>query len=333
MNLSINYLGLELSNPIVVGASPLSRNVDVAKQCEAAGAGAIVMYSLFEEQLLAEQRATDRAMRDVADSFAEAVSYFPEQEDFEVGPDEYLELLGKLKRSLSIPVIASLNGTTRGGWLRYAQMMQQAGADAIELNTYGLATETSVPGSAIEDQLVLLVRELKERISIPLTVKLSPFYSSLPHLALRLTDAGAGGLVLFNRFLQPDLDVENLEVVRVNLSDESELLLRLHFAAILFGRVGCDLTVSGGAHSALDIVKAIMAGASTVQMVSALLRNGPQHIARVKADLNRWLVDHEYESVAQMRGSMSLLRCPDPGQYVRQNYMQLLDNWRAASSK
>jgi dihydroorotate dehydrogenase (fumarate) len=328
MNLKTDFLGCTLDNPLILGASPISHDVDKARRLADAGASAIVMYSLFEEQIVREQLAINRALDEPAEAFAEATSYLPEPEGLSIGPDRYLEQIRKLKRALPIPLIASLNGVSEGGWIKYAKLMEIAGADALELNTYNLATDPAVSGAEIETRTLQLVREVRKQVKIPLAVKISPFYTSLPQMAQRLADAGADAIVLFNRFYQPDIDVENLEVVRLQLSDSSELLLRLHWLAILYGRVSATLAVTGGVHVATDVVKSVMAGASGVQLVSSVLRGGPQALRTLLSDLKQWMEEHEYESLDQMRGSMSLLKAPDPAAYVRDNYMQVLASWR-----
>lgn len=328
MDLTTTYMGYTLANPIVVGASPLSWDLDKARRCADAGAGALVMYSLFEEQIVREQLAINRALYDSAEGFPEAITYLPEPEELNLGPDRYLEQIRKLKRNLPIPIIASLNGTTEGGWVKYARLIEQAGADGLELNTYNLVTEPRMSGADVEAHTVQLVREIRKSIRIPLAVKLSPFYTALPNFAERLSSAGADTLVLFNRFYQPDIDTDNLEVIRVNLSDSAELLMRLHWMAILFGHVDAELAVTGGVHTHKDLIKCVMAGASAVQMVSALLKHGPTHVRSVLVDLRQWLGEREYESVDQLLGTMSLIKCPDPAQYVRDNYMQVLHSWK-----
>jgi dihydroorotate dehydrogenase (fumarate) len=328
MDLSTKYLGLELSHPLMPGASPLAADLDKVKRLEDAGASAIVMHSLFEEQLLREELATHEAMETPAESFAEALSYFPASDEFRMGPDEYLEQVRKIKAAVGVPVIASLNGLTAGGWVKHARRMVEAGADAIELNVYSLATDPDEEGAAIEQQTLELVKTVKQVANVPVAVKLSPFYSSLPHFAQRLTAAGADGLVLFNRFYQPDIDIEALEVSRtLELSDPTELLLRLRWLAILSGRGQASLAVSGGVHSAADAIKAIMAGAHAVQVVAALLQHGPEHLRAMRQELSHWLESHEYESLEQMQGSMNLSRSPDPSAYERANYMHILQAW------
>ncbi|MBM3286115.1 MAG: dihydroorotate dehydrogenase-like protein [Candidatus Eisenbacteria bacterium] len=330
MDLSTKYLGLDLAHPLMPGAAPFVADLDTVRELEDAGASAIVMNSLFEEQIVAEQLAQHRAVDAHAESFAEAASYFPKPMEYSLGPEEYLGQLRKIKESVKVPVIASLNGTTKGGWLDYARLMQEAGADALELNIYYLATDPSETSSQVEDREVDIVRELKKSIRVPIAVKLSPFYSSLPNFASRVVGAGADGLVLFNRFYQPDINVEELEVERsLNLSDSNELLVRLRWLAILSGNVNASLAVTGGVHTTSDAIKAIMTGADAVQLVSSLFLKGMGHLKTMREGLERWLEEHEYESLSQMRGSMNLLRCPDPESYERANYMHILQSWRA----
>lgn len=327
MRLSTPYLGLQLDNPFMAGASPLADDLGAVKRLEDAGAAAIVMYSLFEEQIFLELERAASYIDRPAESFPEALSYFPRTEDFKfrLGPDEYLEQIARIKRAVDIPVIGSLNGVTPGGWMDYAQRIEEAGADALELNVYFLSTNPDETGEDVENRTLQLLRGVKASVGIPVTVKLSPFFSSLPHFVRRLETDGADGVVLFNRFYQPDIDVEELELApKLKLSDSSELLLRLRWLAILSGRVKLSLAVSGGVHTATDAIKAIMAGAHGVQMVSALLRNGPEHLGRVKEEVTVWMKEHDYESVDQMRGSMSLLRCPDPSAVERANYLRVL---------
>jgi dihydroorotate dehydrogenase (fumarate) len=331
MDLRTTYLGLPLSSPILPGASPLAHDLDTVRRLEDAGASAIVMHSLFEEQIEREGLSTLRAFDLHADSGAEATSYFPAPGDFALGPDQYLEHVRRIKAAVSVPVIASLNGTSNSGWTEYARLIQDAGADALELNTYQLATSLWRAGDAIEKEMLGIVRAVKRAITIPIAVKLSPFYTSLAHVARQLDELSVNGLVLFNRFYQPDLDVEQLTVVpSLKLSDSSELLLRIRWLAILSGRLQASLALSGGAHTPLDVVKGIMAGADAVQVVSALLANGPEHIRALRDGLEAFMVMNEYESLAQMRGSMSLASCPDPSAFERANYMRVLQSWRPA---
>jgi len=328
MDLSTTYLGFKLPHPLMPGAGPLADNLDGVRRLEDAGASAIVMRSLFEEQLIAEGLATHESMDGPAESFAEALSYFPTPEEFVLGPDEYLEQIRKIKQAVRVPVIASLNGATLGGWLDYAKQMQQAGADALELNIYYVATDMAEPGEAVVQRTVDMVAAVKKAVTIPVAVKLSPFYSSLANVAKQLDAVKVDGMVLFNRFYQPDIDVEDLKVESsLTLSHSGALLMRLRWLAILSGRVHASLAVTGGVHTCLDAVKAIMCGAQAVQMVSALLENGPQQLARVRSEVSQWLQDHEYESLKQMQGSMSLLKCPNPKAFERANYAHILQSW------
>ncbi len=330
MDLSTVYLGLRLPNPLMPGASPLVDAVDTVKRLEDAGAAAIVMHSLFEEQIVQEQLTTIHYMEVHAESFSEALSYFPRPPEFALGPEQYLAQIARLKKAVQIPVIASLNGTTTGGWVDYARRMQEAGADALELNVYYLATDAEEPSAAVEQRMIDILRAVKQTVTIPVGVKLSPFFSSLAHVAAALDAAGADGLILFNRFYQPEIDVEHLEVVpRLELSSSSELLLRLRWLAILSDRVRASLAVTGGVHTAIDAIKALMAGAHAVQMVSALLRHGPGYLRIILREMEYWLEEHEYTSLRQARGSMSLSRCPDPGAFERANYIRVLQGWRA----
>jgi len=333
MDLSTTYLGLELPHPFMPGASPMVEDLDTVKRLEDAGAAAIVMNSLFEEQIVAEQVFSHQAIDVPADSYAESLSYFPNPEEFVLGPDEYVEQLARIKRAVKVPVIASLNGTTLGGWLGYAKLLEQAGADAIELNVYGLAVDDAQSAESIEQETLAMVREVCSEVKLPLAVKLSPFYTALTHFGVRLAKEGADGLILFNRFYQPDIDVENLEVAHVlRLSDSSELPLRLRWIAALSGQVDCSFAVSGGVHTPLDALKAIMCGAHAVQMVSALLKNGPEHLAKVREGVQAWLEEHEYQSLRQAQGSMNLAHCPDPAAYERANYIHVLQSWTGDKS-
>lgn len=331
IDLSCEYLGLKLAHPLVPGASPIVDDIDLVLRFEDAGAPAIVMHSLFEEQIEGEAGGIRRAWEESAESGPEAVSYLPSPEMYALGPEEYLGQLGRIKERVRIPVIASLNGSTAGGWLRYARLLEETGADALELNVYRLPTEPDESGAEVEERAVEIVRAVRRSVRIPLAVKLSPYYSALPHLAARLHEAGADGLVLFNRFLQPDLDVETLEVTpRMPLSTSAELVLRLRWLAILGGgRLGTlSLAASGGVHTAVDAVKALMAGAHVTQMVSALLQGGPRYLSIVRTELREWLEAHEYRSIAQLHGSLSLARCPDPAAFERAQYMRMLQGWR-----
>jgi dihydroorotate dehydrogenase (fumarate) len=329
MDLSTKYLGLDLASPLMPGASPLVDDLGMVRRLEDAGASAIVMHSLFEEQILSEEREA-RLLESHQESHAEAVSYLPDPGIFTLGPDEYLEQVQRIRRAVAVPVIASLNGTTPSSWIEYARLIEQAGAHALELNVYELATDPLEEGEEVERRALETAEAVKGSVSIPVAVKLSPFFSSFANLAARLDKAGADGLVIFNRFYQPDIDMEALDVLpTVRLSDSGELLLRLRWLAILSGRVRASLAVTGGVHTAEDAVKAVMAGAHAVQMVSALLKRGPEHLRRVRDEMAQWMEEHAYESLAQMRGSMSLVRSGNPAALERANYMRVLQSWRA----
>jgi dihydroorotate dehydrogenase (fumarate) len=329
MDLSTTYLGFSLPSPLMPGASPLVDDLDTVKRLEDAGASAIVMHSLFEEQITREQLASVRNILAHENSFAEALSYFPRVDEYALGPDRYLEQIQRIKAMVGVPVIGSLNGTTPEGWLAYAKQIQEAGADAVEINFYHVATDPKETGADVERRLIEVVRLVKAAVTIPVAVKVSPFFSSLPHLAQQLDGLGADGLVLFNRFYQPDIDPEALEAVpRLNLSTSDDLLLRVRALATLSGRVKASLAATGGVHTSLDALKAVMAGAHAVQMVAALLQHGPQHLRVVREELARWLEDHEYASLRQAQGSMSLEHCPDPEAFERGNYMRVLQTWR-----
>jgi dihydroorotate dehydrogenase (fumarate) len=329
MDLSTSYLGFKLPHPLMPGASPLVDDLDGVRRLEDAGAAAIVMRSLFEEQIAREQVATFVHTESHGYSFAEALTYFPSPDAFVLGPEEYLDQLRRIKQAVSVPVIGSLNGYTSGGWLEYARLMQEAGADALELNVYHLATDPEEDATSLERRAVEMVQAVRGAVRIPVAVKLSPFYTALAHFTHRLDAAGADGLVLFNRFYQPDIDVEELQVRRaLRLSHPSELALRLRWLAILSGKLKASLAVSGGIHGVVDVVQAVMTGAHAVQVVSALLLRGPSYLQALREGLVRWLEEHEYHSLRQMQGSMSLETCPDPRVYERANYMLMLQSWR-----
>jgi dihydroorotate dehydrogenase (fumarate) len=330
MDLKTEYLGLRLESPLMAGASPLADNLDSVRRLADAGASAIIMRSLFEEQIENELGEVV-SIESHENSFPEAMTYMPRAAEFVFGPDEYLEHVRRVKEAVGLPVIASLNGITAAGWLRYAKLIEQAGADALELNVYYLATDPAEESAAVERRTVDIVRAVRTAVKIPIAVKLSPFFSALPHFARELERAGANALVLFNRFYQPDIDAVNLEAEpTLHLSDPSELLLRLRWLAIVKPGVGIPLAVSGGVHSGLDAVKAVMAGASAVQLVSALLMKGPAHLAVLRSEMERWMQENEYASLRQMLGNMSLAKCPDPSAFSRANYMRILQSWRAA---
>lgn len=329
MDLKTTYLGLELEGPLMPGACPLSENLDTVRKLEDAGASAIVMLSLFEEQIVREQLAMQKSIDGHAESFGEATSYFPDLPDLEMGPEEYLEKIRRTKAAVGIPVIGSLNGYTPGGWTDYAKKIQDAGADALELNVYFVGHDSAETGEALETRTVQIVEEVKRVVDIPVAVKLGPFFSCFANLAGRLDKAGADGLVLFNRFYQPDFDIDNMEVTpNLQLSTSYELRLRLRWLALLHGRVGASLAVTGGVHTGIDAVKAVMAGAHAVQVVSALLANGPEHLKKIKADMTAWMAQHEYESASDLRGSMSLEGTDDLAGLTRSNYVQILKSWK-----
>jgi dihydroorotate dehydrogenase (fumarate) len=332
MNLSTTYLGLKLENPIVVGASPFCDSVDTARQLQDAGAAAVVMRSLFEEQIEAEIKAMTHHIDLPAESNAEATSYFPNFSEYQLAPDQYLRQIELLKKSLSIPVIASLNGARLGGWIDYARRFESAGADAIELNLYQLVTRAEIAGDEVEADLREIVHLVSESVKIPVSVKLSAFHTSPANFVLSLEHAGAAGVVLFNRFYQPDLDLEEMEVVpHLRLSDTSELLMRLRWLAIISPQLRGSLAASGGVHSAQDILKAVFAGAHAVQLVSVLLQNGPRFIPVLLDGINKWMGDHGYSSVNEFRGAMNLRRCPDPSAFERANYIRILQTWRISA--
>jgi dihydroorotate dehydrogenase (fumarate) len=328
MDLTTRYLGFDLAHPFMPGASPMVDDLDTVRRLEDAGAAAFVMHSLFEEQLVGEEMAVHHFTEEPAHSFGEAMTYMPSPDEYRLGPHEYLEQLRKIKDAVNVPVFGSLNGTTPGGWLEYSQLIVDAGADALELNLYQVAADPELSGRDLESRSWEMVREVVSALDVPVAVKLSPFYSSLSHFAAQLDDIGVGGIVLFNRFYQADIDVEELEAQRsLQLSDSSELLLRLNWLGILSGQVKADLAVSGGVHTLLDAIKAIMTGAAAVQMVSALLERGPSYLGEMRRATAQWLEEHEYDSLHQMVGSMNLRRCPDPSAYTRANYLKILQGW------
>ena len=329
MDLSTSYLGLKLKNPLVPSASPLSRTIDGVKRMEDAGAAAIVMYSLFEEQIHHEAAELDHYLSYGTQSFAEALSYFPEHGEYNLGPDEYIEHIRKAKDAVDIPIIGSLNGISTGGWIQYAKKIQDAGADALELNVYYIPTDPKLSGAAVEQRYLDVLKAVKSTVTIPVAMKLSPFFSSMAHMAAQLDAAGADGLVMFNRFYQPDLDIEQLEVVpNVTLSTSQAIRLPLRWVAVLYGRVKASLAATSGVHSAQDVVKLLMAGADVTQLCSSLLLHGPGRIAEILQELDRWLLEHEYTSVKQMRGSMSQKSVADPSAFERANYMKALNRFK-----
>ena len=329
MDLRTTYLGLTLEHPLVPSASPLSYTLERIKQLEDAGAPAVIMHSLFEEQIDQQSQALDHYLDYGSESFAEALSYFPDTHDYNVGPDSYLELIRSAKEATDIPIIGSLNGVSPGGWTRYAQMMQQAGADALELNIYYIPTNPELSSSEVEQRYLQVLRDVREFVTIPLAVKLSPYFSAMGHTATQLSRAGADALVLFNRFYQPDFDLETLEVVpHLVLSQSNELTLPLRWVAILYGRVACDFAITSGVHTHYDVLKAMMAGAKVAMTASELLQNGLGRIGAIRDAMTQWMEEHEYSSVAQMQGSMSQLHVQDTSAFERANYMKTLQSWQ-----
>src|SRR5216684_994954 len=325
LDLTTTYLGLQLKNPLVVSASPLSKKVDMVRRLEEAGAAAVVMYSLFEEQITHESHELDHYLERGTHSYAESLNYFPDLDDYNLGPEPYLEHLHRIKRAVSIPVIGSLNGVSTGGWVEYAHKIEQAGADALELNIYYLSTDINLSAAELEQRYVDLVRDIRARVRLPLAIKLSPFFTSLPHMAKRLVKAGANGLVLFNRFYQPDFDLEELEVIpNLELSTSHELRLPLRWIAILYGRIETDFALTSGVHTAQDVLKAVMAGASVAMTTSALLEYGIGRLTHILTDLQAWMEEHEYESVTSMKDSMSQRAVAEPAAFERANYMKAL---------
>jgi dihydroorotate dehydrogenase (fumarate) len=329
-DLSTTYLGLNLKNPIVASASPLSRKIDRAKKLEEAGISAIVMYSLFEEQIIHESLELDHYLNRGSESYAEALSYLPDGGMYAIRPEKYLNHVTGLKKALNIPVIGSLNGVSKGGWTSYARRIEEAGADALELNMYYIATDPDMTSGNIEEMQVELVAEVKSAIKIPLAVKISPFVTSVPNFTRRLVEAGADGLVLFNRFYQPDFDLEDLEIVHsLDLSTSADLRLPLRWISILHGKVNTDFALTSGVHTYTDVLKAMMAGAKVAMMASNLLQFGEQAAGSILTYLESWMKDREYESIRQMQGSMSQKSVKEPEVFERANYMKVLNNFRS----
>ena len=329
MDLTTTYLGLTLSSPLVVGAAaPLTEDIDQIKRMEDAGAAAVVLHSFFEEQLRQERLELHHHLTQGTESYAEALTYFPEPEIFHVGSEEYLNHIRKAKEMVNIPVIASLNGSTVGGWIDYAQQIEQAGADALELNIYYVPTDMNITGVQVEQNYVDILRAVKSEVNIPVALKLSPFFSNMANMAKRLSDAGADGLVLFNRFYQPDIDIEALEVQpNVLLSTPQALRLPLRWIAILYGRISADLAATSGIHKATDVLKMLMAGAKVTMLVSVLLRHGIEHLSDIEQTMRQWMEEHEYESVQQLQGSMSQRHCPDASAFERAQYMKAIQTY------
>ncbi|MCC6763668.1 MAG: dihydroorotate dehydrogenase-like protein [Deltaproteobacteria bacterium] len=328
IDLGTTYLGHALRSPLVMSAGPLGEHVDTIRAAEDAGVGAVVLPSLFEEQIDIETHDLDHHLTHGTESYAEALSYFPEVGAYRIGPDAYLDHVARVKAAVDVPVIGSLNGVSSGGWVQYARLIEEAGADALELNVYFIPTDPDLDGAAVERMYAELVRDVRAAVGIPVAVKLGPFFSAMAHVARRLVAAGANGLVLFNRFYQPDLDVERLEVTpNLQLSTPDELRLRLRWVAILRGRVDADLAVTGGVHDAIDVLKSMMAGASAAMMTSALLLHGVGHLAAVRDALVRWMEEHEYASIRQMQGSMSQRAVAEPAAFERANYLHVLRSY------
>ena len=328
VDLSTTYLGLQLKNPLVASASPLSKKIDSVRRLEDAGISAVVMYSLFEEQITHESLELDHFLNQGTYSNPEAQTHFPDMESYNIGPEKYLELIQKIKQAVSIPVIGSLNGISAGGWVDYAHKIQEAGADALELNMYDIPTDEMITAAELEKGYVELVKEVHAKIHIPLAVKLSPFFTSLPNMAKRLVDAGASSLVLFNRFIQPDLDIETLDVIpNLMLSTSDELRLPLRWVAILYVHVQADLALTGGVHTSKDALKAIMAGANVAMTASELIAHGPDCTGPILTGMQTWMEQYEYESIQQMRGSMSQKAVADPAAFERANYMKALKSY------
>jgi dihydroorotate dehydrogenase (fumarate) len=328
MNTETTFMGLSLKNPLVASASPLSREIDHIRHMEDEGAAAVVLYSLFEEQIDAESQSFDYFLSRTEDFHAEAGSYFPEMVGYNRGPEGYLEHIAAAKQAVDIPVIASLNGVSPGGWVRYARLMEEAGADGLELNIFFIPTDPNQTGDQVENTYIEVVQEVRRNLNIPLAVKLGPYFSAMGNMIRRLDEAGADSVVLFNRFYQPDFDLEALEVVpSLNLSTPEELRLRLHWAAILYGRIKADIAITGGVHTGYDLLKSIMAGAAVGCVTSALLWHGIGQMQKILSEMREWMEEREYESVNEMRGSMSQRSVPDPHAFVRANYMKVLQSY------
>lgn len=329
MNLTTNYMGMMLRHPIVPSASPLSEGLGGIRALEDAGAAAIVMHSLFEEQINEENHLLDHYLSYGIESFGEALSYFPDMHAFLIGPDEYLNLLSRAKEAVDTPIIGSLNGVSSGGWVEYARKIEQAGADGLELNVYFISTDPHLTGAEVERMYLDVLQDVRRSVSIPGAMKLSPFFSATANMAHRLAGAGADALVLFNRFYQPDFDLERLEVVpHLVLSNSDELRLPLRWIAILYDRIQVDFAITSGVHTHLDVIKGVMAGAKVTMMASELLQNGVGRIGEILEEMARWMEEREYESVAQMRGCMSQMAVAEPAAFERANYMKVLHDWR-----
>ncbi len=330
MDLKTKYLGLELKNPVVPSASPLSSDVDTVKKMEDSGAAAVVMYSLFEEQIVHEQEELDAFLSQGTDTFAEALSYFPKPDEFHnLQAEDYLEQVRRLKEAVDIPIIGSLNGVSAGGWIDYAKKIEEAGADALELNIYYIPTDPEMTAEKVEEMYIEDLQRVKKAVSIPVAVKLGPYFTAFANMAKKLDRAGADGLVVFNRFYQPDIDLETLDVKHdLEFSTSYELRLPLRWIAILYGNIKASMAATTGIHTAEDVLKAVMAGADAAMTASALLQKGVEHISMILTDLQEWMEAHEYESIEQMKGSMSLKSLAEPAAYMRANYMKTLHSIR-----
>jgi dihydroorotate dehydrogenase (fumarate) len=328
VDLTTTYIGLTLKNPLVASASPLSKKLSAVRHLEDAGAAAIVMYSLFEEQITHEENELDHYLERGTHAYAEALSYFPDLDTYNMEPEPYLEHLFRVKQAVHIPVIGSLNGISTGGWVEYAQKIEQAGADALELNIYYLPTDPNLSSTELETEYLHLVKDVRAKVTIPIALKLSPFFTSLPNMAKRFVEAGANGLVFFNRFYQPDFDLETLDVVpNLELSTSRELRLPLRWIALLYGRIQADFALSSGVHTAQDALKAMMAGASVAMMTSTLLEYGINRLTEIRVEMEHWMEEHEYESITFVRGSMSQQAVAEPAAFERANYMKMLNSF------
>ena len=329
MDLTTTYMGMTLKHPIVPSASPLSKNLDMIRRLEDAGSSAIVMYSLFEEQIATESQMLDHYLTYGTESFSEALSYFPQMENYNVGPHEYLDLIRSAKQAVDIPIIGSLNGVSTGGWIEYARHIEDAGADGLELNVYYIPTDPFMDSTEIEQMYLDVVHDVKKTVTIPVAVKLGPYFTSYANMAMRLKQAGADALVMFNRFYQPDIDLELLDVVpNLALSSSHEMRLPVRWVAVLFGRVPVDMAITSGVHGYEDVLKGVMAGANVMMMASELLQNGERRVAEILEGLRIWMEEHEYDSIQQMRGSMSQQNVSEPAAFERANYMKVLQSWR-----
>jgi len=328
MDLTTNYLGMTLKNPLVPSSSPLMRTLESLRAMEDAGAGAVVLHSLFEEQITQESHTLNHYLTQGVESHPEALSYFPEASEYKTGPDEYLEHIQRAKKALDIPVIASLNGVSTGGWVKYAKQIEEAGADALELNVYYIPTDPNLTGNEVEQIYLDVLKDVKTAVNLPIAMKLNPYFSSMANTARNLADAGAGSLVLFNRFYQPDFDLDNLEVVpNLKLSTSTELRLPLRWIAILYGQVNTDLALTTGVHTVTDALKGVAAGAAVTMVASELLRNGINRLQVLRMGVEEWLIENEYESLAQLQGSLSQINCAEPAAFERANYMRVLSSY------